>query len=139
MYLVSGGWYHFDYSCFLAPTLNENSLKETTGLGSLTSPDGYGTEWYCPGGSMDAGLAAANIDWNCNGSIQPSAVSADINQDGYKNTLGSQNNWANITFRGNGVIGSSASLAVLAAQALPTTYWVDELTPDMVPPTQPGP
>ena len=88
---------------------------------------------------MDAGLAAANIDWNCNGSIQPSAVSADINQDGYKNTLGSQNNWANITFRGNGVIGSSASLAVLAAQALPTTYWVDELTPDMVPPTQPGP
>jgi len=130
----SGGWYNFDYSRFLLPTLNENNLNENTGLGALAAV--YGTKWYCPsppGGTNSDLTASSSVDWNCNGAIAAGA-SVDINHDGAKTSLGSQNNWANVTFSGNGVIGSGASASTLAAKSLPSTKWVDELTSEMVPP-----
>jgi hypothetical protein len=39
--------------------------------------------------------------------------------------LGSQNNWANITFQGGGVIGTGMAAAGYSAGV---TRWVDELT-----------
>jgi hypothetical protein len=126
-----GGW-TFDYSRLLLPTLNENSLNEAVGLGPLTLPNGYATKWFCPNHSIAFYYANPWVDWNCNG-VKQSGVKADINWKDYPYTpgaytvLGSQNNWANITFSGNGVIGSGLSLSSLAALALPTTPWVEEL------------
>jgi len=122
-----GGWGHYDYSRFLLGNLNENALNEFNGLGALAAS--YGTKWYCGtgGGVWTDTTAGTNIDWNCNESLQAS-VSVDINNSGGKSTLGTQDNWANITFGGGGVIGSGASLSGLALPELGITTWVDELT-----------
>jgi len=130
----SGSWYNFDYSRFQLPTLNEASLNENSGLGPLAVV--YGTKWYCPsppGGVNTDYTASSSVDWNCNGVIAAGA-SVDINNDGSKTSLGTQNNWANITFSGNGMIGTGASAATLAANSYPSTKWIDELTSDMVAP-----
>jgi len=134
----SGNEGHYDYSRFLLPTLNENYLNEVSGLGPLVIPDGYATKWYCPGHLLQYWYAYYGIDWNCSGT-KTTSVSVDINGDGYKTTLGSQNNWANITLSGNGVIGSGLSLSSLAAQALPTTRWVEELDSEEAPAALPEP
>lgn len=125
------GGVHYDYSHELLDSLKESSLYEVKGLtlGHHPLPSGFGTGWYCPNGArwLSTNLTAG-IDWNCNLTIQTTSQKLDINYDGLYTTFGSQNNWASITFSGNGVIGSGASLASLAAQALPTTLWVNELT-----------
>jgi hypothetical protein len=139
---TSGVWRdgaaHYDYSRLLLPSLNENSLNEAIGLGPLTNQDAYATKWFCPDHSQKYVYATSWLDWNCDNSKETS-VKADINWDNWPNqvhlytVLGSQNNWASITFKGNGVIGSGAPLADLAAQALPDTIWVNELSFDQAP------
>jgi hypothetical protein len=119
-----GSWYNFDYSRFTLPSLNEKALNEVTGLGPLASS--YGTRWFCGNYSYVDYTAGSYVDWNCDG-IYSTSVKADINGDGYFSTLGTQNNWANITFQGGGVIGSGVSAAGLG-ESLGITNWVNELT-----------
>jgi hypothetical protein len=135
---TSGVWrdgsLHYDYSRFLLPSLNENSLKEPVGLGPLTTGDAYGTKWYCPDGTTVKYVYATGwLDWNCDTVEETSSVKVDLNHDLKYTTLGSQNNWASINFSGNGVIGSGASLSDLAGDvsAMSMTPNVDELTFEM--------
>ena len=121
----SGAWAHFDYSRSTVNTLNEASLSEVTALGANAS--GYGTRWYCPNGTVREDLSAdAGINWNCDADTTDTAVASDINDDGSRTSLGTQNNWANITFRGNNVIGSMVPSA--EANLPMVTTFVDELT-----------
>ena len=128
------GGYHYDYSRFLLPSLNENSLKEPVGLGPLTTGDNYGTKWYCPDGTTVKYVYATGwLDWNCDTIEQTSSVKVDLNHDLKYSTLGTQNNWASINFSGDGIIGSGASLSDLAedVSAMSMTPKVDELTEEM--------
>ncbi len=128
------GGVHIDYSRILNPSLNENKLNEVNGLG--TAAANYGIMWFCPGGGLNLDYTAGDhVDWNCNGDggIQTN-VKVDINGDAWRypyvpvySTLGTQNNWASITFQGGGVIGSGMSAAGLS-ESLGITSWVDELT-----------
>ena len=99
------GLWQYDYSR-IAPSLNESSLNETTGLGAIAA--GYGLRWYCP--SLDDDWFSsvyAPVDWNCDRSTG-GTVRADINGDGRFTALSTQNNWASITFAGGGGIGTLA-------------------------------
>jgi hypothetical protein len=96
----------FSYSNFAPPALTETSLKESTGLGSAAST--WKTKWKCPDNTTrTSGAANLGIDWNCDGDSVDTA-SADINRDGGKTTLTTQNNWANVRFGGGDVGGGSA-------------------------------
>ena len=120
----AGPYFTFDFSRFLLPSLNENSLNEFKGLGPLPIPDGYYIWRYCAAGDEFVGsVAAATIDWNCNGAIQAS-VKADLNHDGKFTSLGTQNNWASISFSGGGHIG-----VIVQPPALGSTVWIDERKP----------
>ncbi len=138
---------HYDYSRFLLPSLNETSLYEIKGLQMPAAElvNGYATWWRCPSGAMNAAIANSALDWNCDGYIQVPPVKVDVNwpvtyPDGvtpyphYYTALGSQNNWASITFKGNGMVGNALVLGELAAQGPLTTKWVDELKEENVPP-----
>lgn len=130
----SGSWAHFDYSRFLLPTLDETSLNEATGLGSTAG--GYGTQWTCPSGTVATATSAdANINWNCDFENNDASVAVDVNWDGDPDTprdrtlLGSQDNWANITFAGGGTIVPNA-VSPQSNQPM-VSYKVDELTFEM--------
>jgi len=118
----SSAWGNYDYSRFLLPSLSETGLNEFNGLGALAT--GYGTVWYCGNSSQFDSTAESYIDWNCSQTYS-TPVSTDINKNGTKTVLGSQNNWANITFQGGGVIGTGMAAAGYSAGV---TRWVDELT-----------
>ena len=137
-YQTSGVWrdgnYHFDYSGFLLPTLNESALKESVGLGPLPLVDGYATKYVCPNGSLVFTYINPTMDWNCNSVIDSTNVKVDLNYDGKYTSLGSQNNWASITFKGNGVVGNANAVGELSAQGPMTTLWTEELKADQVPP-----
>ena len=106
----------FDYQRMATPTLNESALNENLGLTGADSVAGYGTYYYYNNGLQGAlaGDATAPIDWNHNGSIEPS-VAADINGDWSITTLTAQNNWANINYNAGGLLGPAATNAVRAA------------------------
>lgn len=113
----SGGWGNFDYSRFTAATLVETALNENTGLGATAA--GYGARWYCPNTSTNATTSNTHIDWNCDGDGGVDAsVSVDINYSGARTTLTSQNNWANVVFGGNGVIGAGVTNPLLDASSI---------------------
>ena len=75
---VLGGDGSLSYSRGLRAVLNESALSETAGL--------------CNG---------IDIDWNGNVIIDPSTVSADINEpDGFLQTLTDYNDWSNLNLGG---------------------------------------
>jgi hypothetical protein len=107
----------FDYQRMATPTLNENALNESLGLTGADSIVGYGTRYYySSNGWYEATVtnAAVAIDWNHNGSIE-AGVTADINADGSITTLIAQNNWANINYNADGLLGPTATAAARAA------------------------
>ncbi|PXX61047.1 hypothetical protein DFR70_109238 [Nocardia tenerifensis] len=97
------GTVNFGYSSVNPPALNENSLQEQQGLGSVAA--GWRTVYFCPDNSRrrTAGSADQPIDWNCNGSIQSGTVRTSVNNDRNYSTLQAQNNWASIVFDGGNV------------------------------------
>ncbi|MEA2826597.1 MAG: hypothetical protein QOG43_1036 [Actinomycetota bacterium] len=119
-----------DYSRAALPTLNESALSEATGL---TTPNGR-VRYRCPSRAQVEVSGGANIDWNCNGSIDPNTVSADINNCGancaFENgatQLGGANDWAALKFDG-GAVGAFG-VGDLDDQAPPPTETVaDEPT-----------
>jgi hypothetical protein len=128
----NGGVY-FDYSRLALGSLYEPALYEYKGLGTLAQYDGYGAAWFCPNGDRKNSIFNINgFDWNCNLGIDATAVKVDLNRNGAYSTLaGSQNNWASITFKGNGAVGNAAAATgEVSAQGPATTPWVSELTED---------
>jgi hypothetical protein len=110
----NGSWGNFDYQRFDLPSLNETSLNETLGLNASGVLADYGTVHTCPNGSWEYDwVASGAIDWNCDGDTTDIGISVDVNYDGSQNTLGSQDNWANIIYNGGGVIGSGKSSDLL--------------------------
>jgi len=107
-----GAWGNFDYSRVAPISLNENKLNEVIGLGP--SALNYGTLWFCPNGIQAfTASAGSNIDWDCDqdGGSETSVkvnINGDLTSDEKPiySTLGTQINWANITFLGGGIIGS---------------------------------
>ncbi|MHC1790314.1 hypothetical protein [Solidesulfovibrio sp.] len=118
-YGESGHPLYFDYQRMNTPVLNENSLTESLGLTGAGDVSTYGTTfWYYSGGTCQAqAVANANgaIDWNRNGAIE-SGVSYGLHCDedepaDEKTTLTAQNNWANIDYSANGLLGPALSTA----------------------------
>ena len=124
---------HFDYQRFLLPSLDETNLNETVGLNGPPAADSYYTYYRCPNGNYSSWVRAnAPIDWNCDNDKIDIGLIANINGDKNGETpiysvLGSQDNWANIVFGGNGSIGSGQEPGLLA-------QWIREtaVVPDIV-------
>jgi hypothetical protein len=129
-----GNWLNFDYQRFDLPALNETNLNENVGLNGGTAVTGYGVRFYCNSVNKYALPGDGAIDWNCDGDTADTGVVMDINNSGGNSTLSSQNNWDNIDFSGNGVIGSGLSGDLLAVQ-IETNFKdteLDELTYEML-------
>jgi hypothetical protein len=109
--LIFGGQEgRFDYSrSNNIPSLNEQLLHEFVGLDGGSSSASYGTRWFCGAGDTQGRRTdSANepIDWNCDASIEITAVQADINQSGNSNDeLAGYFDWEQLNYRGNGAIG----------------------------------
>ena len=120
--MVDGATGVMDYSHFTLASLNENALSEPAGLnlaggGAETELAHYGTR-YCPNGgalTWDS-TGASNVDWNGSGAINAAAVASDINCDGAKGTLLTQNDWNNIVYNGGGLIGLGLGAKTAAAR-----------------------
>lgn len=110
---ADGVW---DYSWTALPSLDENNLNENIGVNGGAAIAGYGTKWWHYDTTKKAWYfyvvnnANGPIDWNVNGSSTQTGVKDDVNGDGYKTVLGTQNNWAHIVFNGGGLIGPGAQL-----------------------------
>jgi len=113
-----GSWHNFDYQRVTLPSLNENNLSEPAGLGAAAT--GYGVVWFCYAAPNYYAVidytAQSSVNWNCSGTAFETGVQANINADGFYNTLGTQNNWQNIVYNGGGVIGSGLSPQALLQQ-----------------------
>lgn len=123
--MVDGATGVMDYSHFTLASLNENALSETAGLnvaggGAETELAHYGTR-YCPNGAALTwdNTAATNVDWSGNGVVSAGTVSSDINCDGAKTTLLTQNDWDTIVYHGGGLIGLGLGAKATAKVALP--------------------
>jgi hypothetical protein len=121
----SGRWNNYDYQRISPYTLNENALVEANGVGSVSA--GYGTKYYCPSGSVRTVTVNAPIDWDCDGTIDASPVSVNINHDGSKTYLYSQLNWQNIVYNG-GLIGGIDASAGPKLQTVSAEKMEKELT-----------
>ncbi|MEM7346645.1 MAG: hypothetical protein AAF485_20575 [Chloroflexota bacterium] len=95
----------FDYQGFTLPNLREPNLDEPDGLRGGSELTGYFTSYYCPDSSIRTVPADGPIDWNCDGDTIDTGLVLDINNDGDTTTLQSQNDWENIVFDGDNVIG----------------------------------
>jgi probable HAF family extracellular repeat protein len=119
--------YFLDYSSFGdIPTLNEESLNESSGLGGGQDIAAYGTAYYCPGappyadpppGRHDVENVNGPIDWNCDGSIE-SSVEADVAATGNLfSVLSSTEDWNHLLFTygaiGGPGVGTSTAQPVL--------------------------
>lgn len=120
----------FDYSHGAIGPLNENSLNEPSGLGSLAA--GYGTTRYCPAtptasaGFVPVANANGPIDWDCDGSATNTSVSFDTNNDGSKTSLSGYDDWDNLKFK-VGAIGSAGGVPDPPVETI-----LEEMTPDML-------
>lgn len=103
------GGNHYDYQRFSLPNLVETNLSEPFALGGGANVVGYETIHFCRGVGWFWADADAPINWNCDGDTIDIGISVDINNDSSTTTLGSQDNWANIIYHGNFVIGSGLS------------------------------
>lgn len=93
----------FDYQRYDLPDVDENALSEPDGLNAGPEWSGYKTYYYCLNGFSIVETDMAPIDWNCDGNPISEALAGDINTDGLKTVLSSQNNWENIEFDGGGI------------------------------------
>ncbi|GAA5108741.1 hypothetical protein [Nocardia iowensis] len=93
---------YFGYSSVNPPALDENALQERQGLGPVAA--GWRTVYFCPDNTRKRTQSADQpIDWNCNGSIQSSAVRTSVNNDRNYTSLRAQNNWASVVYDGGNV------------------------------------
>lgn len=112
-----------DYSRFDV-TLDERSLDENVGLGSSAS--WIGTNWRCFGAAPNFTFDASRpIDWNCDATISPGRVMADVGGALGLQTLLGWNDWAKLVFEG-GSIGAPFDMP----QNPPATVLVDEPSED---------
>lgn len=126
----------FDYSRSALPTLDENSLDETVGLGSAAA--GYGTRHFCSFvfGFIDVWVPVTNadgpIDWNCDDDTTDNPTSYNINGQGFfdENLVG-YDDWAHITFKGGaiGQAGITPDLPMETEEELLTTELADRILP----------
>ncbi len=108
----------FDYSRQVLPTLNENTLNETTGLGATT----YRARWFAPANNLDIILGRQTVNRYCDGTpratpvvpidsnavsgplnwdndvngVISASVSTDVNDSGLNDTYSGYNDWQNI-------------------------------------------
>lgn len=99
---------YFGYSALSLPSLDENQLDESKGLGPNAA--GWRTTYYCQNWSQWAVTpqqsADKPIDWNCDLTIGPKPVAVSVNNDTALNVLTTQNDWAALIYNG-GQIGSA--------------------------------
>jgi hypothetical protein len=113
------GTVYFDYSRQLLPSLNENTLDETAGLGSTT----YRARWFAPANNLDillnrqtvtrycdgtlraspvvaldSNAVSGPLNWDndVNGVISPLTVAVDVNDSGLNDSYSGYNDWQNI-------------------------------------------
>jgi hypothetical protein len=109
---VSGVSGRLDYSRLQIASVNEASLSEPNGFGAVaptteTQLVPYGVYIINKGWiHNNSDGASANLDFNFNGSIQPSLIATTLNNDAdsLDTFAASQNDWNNIVFNG-GQIG----------------------------------
>ena len=112
----NGSWGNYDYQRINAYTLDENALVEANGIGDVSA--GYGTQWYDPSGTVRGTTVHKPINWNWD--LDSTDICAvDINGDGSKTSLGSQNNWYYIVYNGGTVGGVGAPGKSAASEAPP--------------------
>jgi hypothetical protein len=95
--LLPGGFPTIDLSRQQLPSLQENALSESTGMGMATA---YLPSWYAPKGqnSIDGALGTSPADRFCDGTPVPSGGPSYVRIDG-SSTAGSPLDW-----NGDGVI-----------------------------------
>jgi hypothetical protein len=88
-----------DYSSSNLAELDENSLDESLGIGSLAGIDTLHT---CPGSTTLKRVSAAGaIDWDCDGPPTPIdtlRIASSINMDSTRQVLRGYNDWANVKY-----------------------------------------
>lgn len=104
-----------DYSRRKLPTLNETMLSEATGI---SDPDKHDTFWSgacATNVNYYRKLAYPALDWNCDGTLTPGTVAADINSSGFQtDTLKGFEDWSAVRFDGGGQIGLTISTTIPA-------------------------
>lgn len=123
------GWNALDYARFPVGELDESSLDEQQGLVSpsvstskeellsyrvafcASRKDGKRSYAYLPGKTGGAGSAGGDLDFDRDGVISSSSVSADLNADGSTTTSYPQlpDDWTNLQY-GGGDIGRIGSI-----------------------------
>ena len=100
----------FDYQRFSLPSLFEDDLRESFGLGLSASLEDYYTIFYSSGGAAIEVPAWEPIDWDNDGTIDASSVMADLNDDTLLDELlATPNEWDQVIYNG-GSIGSVDTL-----------------------------
>ena len=105
----------YKYSDYKLLDLNELSLNESNGVdpNGLTAGTNYptGFMYYENGQPKKQEILIASrtpIDFNLNGKPNDANISVDVNCDGVRNTMRSQNDWENLVFK-SGSIGFSGA------------------------------
>jgi hypothetical protein len=95
----------WDYQRYDLPDLDENNLLEAAGLSAGPEWAGFQAFYYCAETGTLRTTALTAIDWNCDNDTTDT-IAGDVNADGARTVLGTQNNWKNIVFDGGGAIGA---------------------------------
>ena len=107
---IGGTANNFDYSRFELQSLDENSLNESAGLNPVSGITeaglgNYATQVRTSVSTSNVADASSNIDFNQNGSVS-GTVATDVNGDGARSVLTTQNDWDNLIYDGGGVLGA---------------------------------
>lgn len=94
--VVGGGTPLLDFSTRVLLDLDEARLNESAGVGLTQS--NLQTIFRCPNGMLTTQNADGAIDWNCNGRIDTSSVSVDLNGDGVLDTLKTGDDWSRMFY-----------------------------------------
>jgi hypothetical protein len=104
---IDGSNYHYDYSDFDLPALDEHALLEHNPLGDDPRLSRYGTTWRSPGGALTTTTnSLGEIDWNRNRmcdlapygqKVSDPSSAADLT------VLRTWNDWAHLVFTGGSV------------------------------------
>lgn len=105
--IIKNGTRVLDYSRAKLPTLTETALVEPNGLG--TAMPGYGTFHACGFRTQAVADISKPIDWNCNGTIDTSPVSIDLNRaNSTAVPLQGADDWSALVFGGGAIGGYGA-------------------------------
>jgi hypothetical protein len=100
-----------DYSRLRVASVNEAALSEPAAFAPLfpTTEATLARYGVRINGTLRAGTASANLDFNGNGVIQAGLVAQDLNSDGDTSDLinASQNDWTALVYDGAGTIGDA--------------------------------